>query len=538
MKHHQKSDWIKYFPFVSPRNEQEVAINFILDQFISHNKKYVCADLGTGLGKSAIAVTVARYMNADTYILTTQKVLQDQYVNDFCKPPQRLLCSLKSSSNYNCSFYTDQSCGDSRRLLTSLGEELQDTDFAKNCKWNCVYQGEKQAFLAAKLGITNFSYFLAETMYSGKLEPRQLLVVDESHNIEKQCSQSIAISFSEKFAKNSLGIKFPKLKTQAEIVKWLQKKYIIALRKHISSIQNVLKQCFHAGNKEDDIKKFSQQYTYLDKHLCKINRFFEKYDESNWVVTFTESLKTKSKKFEFKPVDVSSFTRDALFCFGEKILMMSATIINKEAFCRSVGLSPNNVAFINIPSPFSVENRKVHALPVGSMSYKNIDETLPLMAKAVEMLLEQHEHEKGLIHATSYKIANYLYSNIKSDRLLTHTSENREEILSLHKLSKEPTVLISPSMAEGIDLSDDSGRFQLLCKIPFPPLNDELVKKRMQKDSQWYPYETVKTIIQSLGRSIRNEDDYAVSYILDADWEYFLKRNKTLFSLDFLSTLK
>jgi Rad3-related DNA helicase len=92
-------------------------------------------------------------------------------------------------------------------------------------------------------------------------------------------------------------------------------------------------------------------------------------------------------------------------------------------------------------------------------------------------------------------------------------------------------------MMEGVDLADDASRFQILCKVPFPYLGDEVVKKRMSRDRSWYTYQTVKSIVQSMGRSIRNETDHAVSYILDADWERFYNMNKKMFPEEFTKAL-
>ena len=64
-------------------------------------------------------------------------------------------------------------------------------------------------------------------------------------------------------------------------------------------------------------------------------------------------------------------------------------------------------------------------------------------------------------------------------------------------------------MEEGVDLKDDKSRFQIICKIPYPYLGDELVVQRMKKWNWWYSFETVKTIVQSIGRSIRSETDHA-----------------------------
>ena len=88
-------------------------------------------------------------------------------------------------------------------------------------------------------------------------------------------------------------------------------------------------------------------------------------------------------------------------------------------------------------------------------------------------------------------------------------------------------------MIEGVDLRDDQSRFQILCKMPFPYIGDKMVEKRMKADPNWYAYQTAKSIIQAFGRSIRNESDYAVSYILDEDWRYFFSSNSRMFPDEF-----
>ena len=177
-------------------------------------------------------------------------------------------------------------------------------------------------------------------------------------------------------------------------------------------------------------------------------------------------------------------------------------------------------------------------VPIGRMTSKEIDKTLPNLVKAVKQVLAAHKNDKGIIHTHSYKIANYLKRNIRSKRLIVPSSETRHQLLKEHLASKKPTVLISPSMTEGVDLQGDASRFQILCKVPYPFLGDKLVKKRMNKWYWWYPYQTTKTIVQSVGRSVRSEDDTAVTYILDADWERFYSRNRGLFPADFRECLR
>ena len=92
-------------------------------------------------------------------------------------------------------------------------------------------------------------------------------------------------------------------------------------------------------------------------------------------------------------------------------------------------------------------------------------------------------------------------------------------------------------MTEGVDLKDDISRFQIICKVPYPYLGDKLVKKRMYKWRWWYPLQTAKSIVQSVGRSVRSAEDHAVTYILDDDWNRFFSKNSHMFPEDFKKSI-
>jgi Rad3-related DNA helicase len=217
---------------------------------------------------------------------------------------------------------------------------------------------------------------------------------------------------------------------------------------------------------------------------------------------------------------------------------MSATIINNQGFCKMLGIDENNSTYMTITSPFPVENHPIFTYPVAKMSASTIDADLPKLVEAIKAILEQHKKEKGIIHTHSYKTMEYIKKHIRNKRLIFHGSKDRVEKLEQHMKSKEPTVIVSPSMQEGVDLKDDLSRFQIVCKVPYPYLGDKIVKKRMNRWSWWYSFETAKTIVQSLGRSIRTETDHATSYILDADWQRFYSNNSNLFPESFKKSIK
>ena len=85
------NNWVNFFPYSSPREKQVEAI--LAGISCLNNKKYFILEAGTGVGKSAIGLTVSKAIDSNmqtesefgegAYFLTTQKILQQQYVKDF-----------------------------------------------------------------------------------------------------------------------------------------------------------------------------------------------------------------------------------------------------------------------------------------------------------------------------------------------------------------------------------------------------------------------------------------------------------------------
>ena len=535
----------KHFPYKDIRPSQKEAIEFALDALVNSKKRFVLIEAGTGVGKSAVGYTVAQTtldklkkpkeeddISPGSYYVTTQKILQDQYIRDF---GNRGMCSIKSASNYSCTYKRGNSCADSHKELRA---EEKGSRFWNACVFGCFYKKEKDRFLNSKNSVTNFPYFLTEASYSGKIKSRQVLIIDEAHNIETELSKFIEVAVTERFAKSMLKLKMPDIKTQYQAVKWIEDTYFPKLKSHKKHVEAMLDKYQGLKTKLTEFVSLARQLELLGSHYTKIEQFLQIYDKDNWVFEIRPAENKKGKRIEFKPIDVSPYAEQILFRLGHKVVMMSATILDKKGFCTTLGLDENDVEFISIPSPFPTKKRPIFACPIGKMSASEIDNTLPKLAKAVKSILEQHKNEKGIIHAHSYKIAHYLRRSIKSSRILIHDSSNRDEILKKHVNSKKPTVLLSPSMTEGVDLSDEASRFQVICKVPYPYLGDKLVKKRMHRWNWWYPMQTAKTIVQAVGRSVRSAEDHAITYILDADWDRFYTRSNRYFPQGFKDCLK
>jgi ATP-dependent DNA helicase DinG len=267
-------------------------------------------------------------------------------------------------------------------------------------------------------------------------------------------------------------------------------------------------------------------------------------NQNNWIVSEVKKDNYEVVKVELKPLDISTYCK-AVFEKCSKTLIMSATILNYKAFCRSVGLDPDKVKFIQIPSDFPLEHRPIIPLNVAYLNYNNLqsNEVKLAIAKTVDSLMTLHNNHKGIIHTTSYEQLNFIKENISQTNarrlLVTDPEIQRDDVIFQHtKSTMKPTVLISPSLHTGLDLKDELSRFQIITKVPYPNKSDRWTNAKREVDAEWYYWQTALKLIQAYGRSVRSKDDWARTYILDSAFGYFVNKNKDILPNWFIQAIR
>ena len=91
--------------------------------------------------------------------------------------------------------------------------------------------------------------------------------------------------------------------------------------------------------------------------------------------------------------------------------------------------------------------------------------------------------------------------------------------------NRENSVIVAPAMHEGLDLFGDLSRIQIICKVPWPNFKDnKQLTRRMELDRYYYLWLTALKLIQSSGRSIRSDTDWAHTYVLDEVFDSFMEQ--------------
>lgn len=199
-------------------------------------------------------------------------------------------------------------------------------------------------------------------------------------------------------------------------------------------------------------------------------------------------------------------------------VLLSATIGNHYVYQQNVGKDFDWCG--RVPSTFDYTTSPIYCKKGLKFSYNNKEYVRPKICQLVYDIMDNPSYQDlhGIIHTASYENAKYLYDNapksVKKRLMLYEESKAKEKTIEDFK-KKPNTVLIGPTLTEGIDLPGDLCRFMCIIKMPYPSLGDPLIKAKRNLFPGWYESTTSNNIIQSVGRGNRTPDDWCVTFILD-----------------------
>ncbi len=530
---------LSFFPAgKQPRPEQIRAIKETEREF-RDGKTFVSIQAPTGSGKSYIAMALANELadrGGKTHLITAQKILMSQYSEEF-RPPA--IEPIKGRTNYICNYdpyrYKDASRGYCRSTkkkglvqdcLKYGSVEAANQFILPPDAHKCDYWRQLALAIESPVTLYNFHSFLFQQRL-GRFGVRDLLIIDECHNTESVLLGFVQIIFSDKLLR-VLGIKLDlTLKDAKEVVAWLEKERVVERIK--SAVGSAEKGGPAAENVPDALTASeTDQFTELLGRIDDLQRYL---DLTEWVVDVTEDpvendYGDRTRKLRIRPVFIGAFTKELIWSKATKVIAMSATILDAKTWARNLGIPSASLGFVDIPSSFPVENRPIIPEYAGSMAWKDLQGTLPNLYARVAGILDRHAGQRGIIHGHSETLCKAIRENVRNPRIIhldMFANRDKSAMLRAHE-ARPDSVLLASGFHEGVDLKDDMARFQMIAKVPWPGMEDKFVKARMQVDKSYLSYQCALKLIQSYGRAVRHDRDYAVTYILDSGFEGFLQR--------------
>jgi ATP-dependent DNA helicase DinG len=550
---------LAHFPLPSIRERQKSVLAEIESAYKS-GYRHIFLEAPTGFGKTPVAIALARYLGS-SHVCTATKDLQTQYRRDFT-----FMAEVKGRGNFPCivkeDMGLDESCdygpcvkddgydcvyktrmmdykvegeGTNHELVKidpfaerRYIKELQSKSKIVELQWKpCHYFHQKWIGARSSHTVYNYRYFLSDVFYAGTAQKRNLLVLDEAHQLESEVGDFRSFTIRKNMLP-FLKMKMPDNNID-DVETWLD--FCVELKERLFEFAQKAEGIIERSNQRVAVEPFTEKNLIdaLERETTLAAVIDDvKANKDNWIVSGVQRDPTNQlMKVTLMPLEVSRYF-DSILDKGSVSLFMSATILSKDYLCKTTGLEPDKVKFIRVEeSDFPVKNRLIHMENVAWLSAKTMAESLPKIGEAVDRIMSKHKDEKGIIHTTSYSQLQFIKDNIGKEnagRLIeTGSKLDRSEVLERHYSSKKPTVLISPSLHLGVDLKDDFSRFQIIVKVPYPDLTDKRILKMKERDPKWYTWNTVLRLVQAYGRSVRSKDDYATTYILDSSISFLLK---------------
>jgi ATP-dependent DNA helicase DinG len=515
---------LKNFPPSFTPNKSQINLLTGIQEAFDQGHKFVICCAPTGSGKSFITKTLSHisdqpsaeycelvnsyvafkqrhsggYVYEDecndtpsfgTFALTITKTLQDQYNSLFSD-----IKVLKGKSNYQCAIDDNYNVEVAPCMLT---KGLKEDCWSKN---KCPYYNARNESLTTRLATLNYNMFFALPKH---LKKRQYIVCDEASELEDQLVKQFACTVKFSFLKkHEINIQPFNSTNYNSANRWIGN-LLIQIDSKIEDLKEQIQR-----EKKEHIKNFKSNELIALRNLhTKLATIIDTWDECEYV------FETSFEGIVFTPLRVNNLSK-YIFDYGDRVVLMSATIIDHKNFCKTLGI--DKYKYIEVDSSFDPKNAPIYANTKVKLSFNNLKQNLPKLKKQILDICEHHKLEKGLIHTHTNTITAYLKSQIDGERFLfREPGTNNETLLDKHYKTKEPTVLISPSMSHGVDLKDDLARFQIIIKAPYLPIKNKRIERLMSIDSNWYTNKMLAAVIQSCGRGIRTSSDHCVTYILD-----------------------
>ena len=407
-------------------------------------------------------------------------------------------------------------------------QDIRESNYGEN---PCHYYLQKYEALVANHSLWNYHAFFQIMKFNKKLFAdyleRKVSIFDEAHKIEDQIIQFIGIDvFSgiiEECDLNSEKYDYSDLDSMIQLTDDIAYSYA-------KKIKDIKESDTFAKNPDYElIAKLERRYDRAAQSRVDILE-----DKDNFIVNEPEKdLNGNMRMVSIKPIDISKFTKK--FFTTDYQLFMSATI-DHRSFCENMGLETDDVAFIDTPkSPFPIENRRIDLLNVRRLNYGSTTEDEIEVIKIINDILNKHHNERGLILTSSIPRCKMIlrYLSPKNTRRVRICHSNNPDGKTQDAILKEHAndstgVLLSSSLWEGVDLKDDLSRFQIIAKIPYPNYKERRTKAKMEKFPLWYTSQTLTKLLQGFGRSIRSEDDYAKTYVLDSAVNHVLFKAQSM----------
>lgn len=460
------------------RPQQQKAFDWLL----ASPRRFDLITAPPGVGKSLLGWSFLKLLGSPAVYLTKTNALLGQAEADF---GLHGMTKIMGMGRYPCRALGDLMKCDAGPCLS--GQE---------CVWRnggCAYFDQEAKARESQIALTNMSYWLAHKD-SLTLGPREVMVIDEAHEIVDELSKAAGAEFSAR------EIDFPADRKSED---WDWRDWAFEQRR---KAWDLLGSETLGPAQQKEVRNL----------LARFTRLAENGARSAWA--WEEVIEKRVPRLRFQPIIPGDFAEQMLFRNIPRIILMSATV--RSTHMDALGVPKDQYGIFEADSPFPVSHRPIWFWETG---VRVTGKTSPAMLEFWAGKIDQYvaprlNRGKGIIHTVSYSRAKYLREKSRfGQHMMIHDSDNITESIERFKRLKPPAIFLSPSLDTGWDFTQEDMRWQVIAKVPFPDTRTGIAAARAKLDNQYVQKEAVTKLVQMAGRSpgMRRPQDMGETVIID-----------------------
>lgn len=482
--------------FSAFRPAQEEAIEHAL----CSSSRFVGIGAPPGVGKSGIALALARLLGGRSVILTANLGLQQQYQDVFSPMG---LHEIKGRNNYTC--WEGGNCEDGGRMLCGDKE---------GCPYICTFKASQ----AADIVQTNYAFWLSVNERGQGMKQPDTLICDEAGLASEWLSRALdyTLTASEcrkaKYTKVLPGENLEGWAEAAEALKARAEEQYTALKSRMSGVSLLQRQ---RGARE-----LKQAESFFDR-TARLSKL-----DDNWIISREE--KDDDTVWKFECVWPGRY-REKLFRYIPKVILLSATLRPKTL--SLLGISGKESDFREWGRQFPLANGPVIHIPTTRVNWQMDAEGEKKWMSRIDEILSDRPDRKGIIHTVSYARAKQIVQQSRHrSRLMFNENDpgspKASSVFARFATAGPGTVLVSPSFSTGWDFAGDLAEYQIIAKVPMPDTRSKLMKARCAQDPTYPMYVAAQELVQACGRVVRSDTDRGETFIIDDSIGWFMRAAK------------
>lgn len=480
------------------------------DHALNSPYRFVPMALPLGMGKSLIAMMIAKASGLRTVILTATRGLQKQYETDLGASG---LFNIWGRSNYQCAAHTNLDC------------RIGQLESCALIGQGCHYESQRDTARQLPTIVTNYAYWFHVNEYPPGLDspelPVQQLICDESHQAVSELSKYLQTEIRESWL-HTTGLQSPRQSEDISAWREFALNSIVAVGKDLSAATKTLK--LAVTNRSSNIRRLRDKVYELDALKTSLGAISIMTAE-DWVLEIREGTR-HGRVWVFDNVWPAQHSFK-LFRNIPKIILMSGTL--RPSTLRLLGIPPSAYQFREWPRVFPAAHTPIYHIPTIKLNHKIDDVGLAKWVERIDEIIESRLDRKGIVHTVSYARQRYLLDHSRhAQYMLVNTnepeSESAAEVVTRFKASDAPAILVSPSFSTGWDFPGRCCEFQIIAKVPYPDIRSKIIQARLARIPSYASQLAMQDLEQACGRGTRSFSDRCEIFLIDDAIRYLLFR--------------